>query len=124
MTDRIPDVTRYYRNTGVVSLGTFRALLERYKALEQERDEARRQSDRFCNKYLAALSRAEAAEAKLAEAMKVIEPFADVAEWGIGNSESDDDIFRPIGGRVAVAEPIRVGHLRAARKFLKENGNG
>src|SRR5690606_14555949 len=49
-----------------------RTLLERNKELERERDEARRQSDRFCDKYLAALSRAEAAEAKLAEAMKAL----------------------------------------------------
>lgn len=41
-----------------------RTLLERNKELERERDEARRQSDRFCDKYLAALSRAEAAEAE------------------------------------------------------------
>src|SRR5690606_8454206 len=54
---------------------------------------------------------------ELAEAHRVIEPFAEVAEWDIGESETNEDIFRPMDGRYAVVKRITVGDLRRARSF-------
>lgn len=53
----------------------------------------------------------------IASAREVIEPFASVAEFDIGDSESDTDIFKPVDGRHSVAGLLRVGHLRAARAW-------
>ena len=55
---------------------------------------------------------------KLEEAERALEPFALVAEYDIGDSESDEDIFRPMDGRNSIAGLVRVGHLRAARRTL------
>lgn len=55
---------------------------------------------------------------KLEEAEGALEPFALVAEYDIGDSESDEDIFRPMDGRNSVSGLVRVGHLRAARRTL------
>ena len=78
-----------------------------------------------CDQLLNAVLASTAAEDKLAEAMKVIEPFADVAEHDIGDDEFDDDVFRPISSKNARAQLINVGHLRAARAFYeKEKNNG
>ena len=71
----------------------------------------------------AAEARANAAEQRLKEAVKVLEPFAHVAQLDIGEDEFDDDVFRPMSGQYARAELINVGHLRAARAFIKETGN-
>ena len=68
--------------------------------------------------------RAEAADtiaslrSMLEEAEGALEPFALVAEYDIGDSESDEDIFRPMDGRNSIAGLVRVGHLRAARRTL------
>ncbi|WP_173931352.1 hypothetical protein [Chelativorans sp. Marseille-P2723] len=124
----------------IATLDAFiRTLLERNKELERERDDWKARVQRILDPaYLtekldeigvgdleARAEAAEAAEAKLAEAMKVIEPFAEVAEWDIGDGEDGDDIFWPMSNaRYSVAGRLRVKHLRAARNFLKENGNG
>jgi len=60
----------------------------------------------------------ETAERDLAAAEEVIRPFADVAGCDIGDSESDEDIFRPMDERNAVAPRITVGDLRAAARWL------
>lgn len=46
---------------------------DRIEAFERELAEARKQSDRFCDKYLAALKRAEAAEADNARLREALE---------------------------------------------------
>jgi|SRR3569833_77896 len=61
-------------------------------------------------------ARALAAESRLAEAMKVIEPFALIAEHDIGSDETDADTYQPI--TYNTVPRISVGHLRAARRFL------
>lgn len=66
-----------------------------------------------------ALGRAEATEARLAEALKALEPFALVAEHDIGEDESDNDLFRPLV-LFNRAPRIRVGHLRAALAVVRE----
>lgn len=58
-------------------------------------------------------------KARLAEALTALEPFAEIAEWDVGDSESDSDLYRPMDGRLSVAGNIRVGHLRAARRVLE-----
>lgn len=56
-------------------------------------------------------------EKRLADAERVIEPFAAVAEFDIGDDEYDDDVFRPITAKNARVQLINVGHLRAARAY-------
>ena len=53
---------------------------------------------------------------RIAEAMKVIEPFALIAEHDIGSDEADSDTYRPM--TYNTVPHISVGHLRAARRFL------
>lgn len=91
-------------------------------ALEQvtrERDEWERRAGDAIMGEAAAIERAESAEAKLAEARKVIEPFAEVASEWDGEHESlhvflewNDD-----GGPVP---SLPVAEFRAARRFLEE----
>ena len=64
------------------------------------------------------LARAEAAERSLEEAEKVIKPFAATAEHDICESETDDDMFRPMLAYNR-APRLTVGHLRAARKWME-----
>lgn len=73
--------------------------------------------------YLAARREIEAAltaaQKRQDEAVKALEPFAAVAQHDIGDSEGDEDIFRPINDpRLAQAERLKVGDLRRARKAL------
>lgn len=75
-------------------------------SLSERLAEARAQSDRFCDKYLAALKRAEAAEAKLAEAREIIEPFAD---WPVLDAYENTNF---------VDCTFRAGDFRRARAFL------
>jgi len=53
----------------------------------------------------------------LEEAEAVIKPFAATAEHDISESETDDDMFRPMLAYNR-APRLTVGHLRAARKWL------
>lgn len=55
--------------------------------------------------------------ARLSEAMKVIEPFAAIAEHDIGSDEADADNFSPMS-KYNRAPRLTVGHLRAARAFV------
>lgn len=61
-------------------------------------------------------------EATNAELRAALEPFAEVAEWDIGESEADDDLFSPMDGRFAVSKRIRVGNLRRAASLLRKGG--
>lgn len=66
----------------------------------------------------ALISRATAAEARLEEALKVIEPFAkEAAAWE--ECFDDEGIVEPFPQYQG--ENIRVGHLRAARRFMEES---
>lgn len=60
-----------------------------------------------------------ATEARLAEALKALEPFALVAEHDISEDETDSDAFRPMPKPFNHAPQITVGHLRAARRVLE-----
>ena len=62
-------------------------------------------------------SRAESAEAKLAEAVKVMEPFSHVAENDIGEDETDGDLFKPMS-RYNHVPRLTVGDLRAAARLI------
>ena len=57
-------------------------------------------------------------EDQLAEARKALEPFALVAEYDIGDDETDSDAFRPMPKPFSHAPEITVGHLRAAKRAL------
>lgn len=77
---------------------------------------------RLRSDLMQARARAEVAEARLAEAMKLIEPFArEAEEW---SPEANGGHAFEDSESIAGETGITVGHLRAARKFLKENGNG
>lgn len=60
-------------------------------------------------------------EKLVADAAKILKPFADVASFDIGDDEHDADLFRPISAQNARADRITVGHLRAARKWVEES---
>lgn len=65
-------------------------------------------------------------KARVAVLENALEPFAKVAEHDIGDSEDDDDQFRPVGGGHNAAPLITVGDVRAAVAALtptKENDN-
>lgn len=141
-------VTRYYRNPdGPGAATALRTLLERNAALERERDTARRHTGNLLARIhrdgghyegehgtskavedadliiSEMLVRAEAAEARLAEAMRVIEPFAKAGELfpnvSPGEIEYDQCVYLPAAGDEYA---LKGSHLRAARA-LKENGN-
>jgi hypothetical protein len=61
------------------------------------------------------------AEAALAEARKVIEPFAAVAGKDIGESEHDEDYFEPMKSKYGRAPRLRVKHMRALSRWLQAN---
>jgi len=62
--------------------------------------------------------RAIAAESRLAEAMKIIQPFAALCEMHIQDAMEDSTgIIFPNSPCV-----VQVGHLRAARAFIAGNG--
>lgn len=84
---------------------TVREAASSIASLSERLAEVRAQSDRFCDKYLAALKRAEAAEAKLAEAREIIEPFAD---WPVLDAYENTNF---------VDCTFRAGDFRRARAF-------
>lgn len=55
-----------------------------------------------------------------------LKPFALIAEYDISESDADDDTYRPMEGRLAVAKPICIGDLRRALAALNttEKNNG
>jgi hypothetical protein len=63
--------------------------------------------------------------ARIAELERALEPFAEIADWDIGDSESDTDIYRPMDPKYAVAGLLKVGNLRdALRALSKEQADG
>lgn len=87
------------------------------------------EADRDIYKTRATAAEAEAARlrALLAEAREVVRQFAETAELDIGDSEHDDDLFKPMSYEHAEAGVLRVKHFRAAlalaEKLEKETGN-
>lgn len=74
----------------------------------------------------AAEARITALEAALGEAERALEPFAAVAELDIGESEHDNEMFKPMSWLNARAKILSVGNLRAARTAvakIKETRN-
>lgn len=102
------------------------ALVDRFIDVERQLSEAVERAERaegrakdFEEQAAICAKVTEGAEAEIARLREALEPFARVAEFDIGESETDEDIFRPMDGRYAVAGLIRVGHLRAARAALQ-----
>lgn len=62
-------------------------------------------------------------EARLAKAVEVLRPFADVADHDIGSDEADSDTFRPMTNH-NIAAKITVGDMRRARTFLESLSKG
>jgi hypothetical protein len=62
--------------------------------------------------------RLEEAAALIVSLREALEPFADIAEWDIGDSEADSDIYRPMS-KYNVARSLTVGDLRTARALVK-----
>lgn len=63
----------------------------------------------------------EAIEAAVMKLRAALKPFADIAEWDIGDSESDSDTFRPIDPRCSISGNISIGHLRRALDAVEES---
>lgn len=63
----------------------------------------------------------EAIEAAVMKLRAALKPFADVAEWDIGDSESDRDTFHPIDPRCSISGNISIGHLRRALEAVEES---
>ena len=66
-----------------------------------------------------AADRIEQLKAALRKAQEALEPFAYVADHDIGESETDNDIFRPMSGGHNIA-PLTVGDLRRSRDAIAE----
>jgi hypothetical protein len=62
-------------------------------------------------------------QADLDRAVEVMKPFADVLA-DVGESEVDEDFYRPMSPRYRKASPVMVGHLRAARSFIASRRGG
>jgi len=84
----------------------------------QDYPEAREYVGTMLERTLAAEARANAAEQRLKEAVKVLEPFASL-EPNLALDPKDDD--REVNNAVFDELP-KWGHLRAARAFIKEAG--
>ena len=67
-----------------------------------------------------AADRIEQLKAALRKAQEALEPFAYVADEDIGESETDNDIFRPMSGGHNIAPLLTVGDLRRAQTALAE----
>lgn len=114
--------------TAALSNSDYQRIAAENERLRAERDEADHALiDKYRNPQsgvfsfpgdvAAIIRRLEAAESKLAEAVKVLKPFADVADYDIGADEDDSDTFRPMISHNRAAK-ITVGNMRAARTFL------
>lgn len=86
------------------------ALTKEMKASARYRDYAARK----VNAKIEAVRRAEAAEARLGEAMKALEPFADEAD-GWDADRNDGHVFGD-GDYIDFEHRLKIGHLRAARR--------
>ena len=64
----------------------------------------------------------DAAEARVKRMEEALAPFALVAEHDIGESESDEDLFRPMSGRHNHAPLLTVGNFRRAALAKEEGG--
>lgn len=107
------------------AIATLTASNDRVTKLARKRDEVlatmRRATEAMmaCGNLLAdeEMKRA-VAETTVTRLREALEPFATVAEYDIGDSEADGDLFRPMSAQHAHAPLLRVGHLRRARAAL------
>lgn len=83
---------------------------------EQYRESAREQLV-VVNTASSRIEELEAVVVKLREALK---RFAEVAEWDIGDNESDSDTYHPMDPRYSVSGNISIGHLRRAHEVMEE----
>jgi len=88
----------------------------------QDYPEAREYVGTMLERTLAAEARANAAEQRVKEAVKVLEPFASVIEDYDPWKEGDDTQGTLVIGSVTDYR-LTLGDLRAARAFIKEAGN-
>lgn len=105
------------------------ALRAELAAVKRERDEWRESATEFrglCSEWQTQADTAEAEVARLKDENKELvaglEPFANVAEWDIGDSESDEDAYRPMDPKHAVGGIIKVGDFRRARSLTAAKG--
>ena len=63
-------------------------------------------------------------QARVAALEEALEPFAEVAELDVGESESDNDIFRQMDAKYCQAPQITVGDLRRTRALLRPAKEG
>ncbi len=84
--------------------------------IEQYREAARGQLV-VVNTASSRIKELESVVVKLREALK---RFAEVAEWDIGDNESDSDTFHPMDPRYSVSGNISIGHLRRAHEVMEE----
>ena len=97
-------------------------LLKSNTELEREREELKHDLERYISIASEEATRAEAAETKLAEAMKVIGQIDNALndQFAAGIEEREGGSARRQERLMKSGEELR----RAARKFLKENENG
>jgi hypothetical protein len=114
---RVARVTSYPDEIKKIPLYTadqVKELTERLDASDKERVDA-------VARNMAHIERWNKAEAALAEARKVIEPFAAVVEKDIGESEHDEDYFEPMKSKYGRAPRLRVKHMRTLSRWLQAN---
>lgn len=103
-------------------IGLSAELATALERVTRERDEARATLDEVCLSSRQEWQRATSAEAKLAEARKVIEPFARFQTDASGNT--DDPLRQPDTQAVVRSSrsgrSVTFGDFRAARRFLEE----
>jgi len=86
-----------------------------------ENQRLRSEVRRLKSEYSSAMSTIDALKCERAELVEALRQFADVADHDIGESESDNDRFRPMFALNA-APPLLVGHLRRAATLLSHYG--
>lgn len=104
--------------------------LRRAEAAEAEVEKLQAEVEFQCNRakraetlWKADINSWHKTEARLAEAVEVLRPFADTADHDIGSDEADSDTFRPMTNHNRAAK-ITVGDMRRAFNFLQSLSKG
>lgn len=107
------------------------SLMEENERLKAERDAAFAMSkcecgaDEACRNLATAVARAQAAKQKLADAAKLLEPFAALCEWlGVSDWSMKRRTYAYVSPNAdgSDAAQVALAHFRAARRFIKEAG--
>lgn len=107
----------------VEAVNSHASLVEENRRLTQERDKLQalyeKQGVEAFKLVKEWQARAEKAEAETRRLREALEPFAAVAEYDIGEDETDNDVFTPMTWVNARARVLTVGDFRRARAALQ-----